>query len=151
MPCRQTATPSADELAVGAFTTEADCLNACKEGACCEGTTCSVKPACQCQGTGKTFKGVGTTCSPNPCFPVCGCCYDPASETGFFFDLALGKRPVFAYSGIFSSQEAYDNAKNNCQQAGYSFSGNCLSKCPDEKGRCFPAYNGLGLYCNPLP
>lgn len=54
------------------YATEADCLNACKEGACCEGTTCSVKPQCQCQGTGKTFKGVGTTCTPNPCIP-CGC------------------------------------------------------------------------------
>jgi hypothetical protein len=52
------------------YTTEADCLQACKEGACCEGTTCSVKPQCQCQGTGKTFKGVGTTCTPNPCL----CC-----------------------------------------------------------------------------
>ena len=37
------------------------------DGACCEGTACSVKPQCQCQGTGKTFKGVGTTCTPNPC------------------------------------------------------------------------------------
>ena len=46
----------------GSHPTEADCLQACKEGACCEGTTCSVKPACQCQGTGKVFSGVGTTC-----------------------------------------------------------------------------------------
>jgi hypothetical protein len=52
------------------FATEADCLNACREGACCEGTTCSVKPACQCQGAGEVFRGVGTTCTPNPC----GCC-----------------------------------------------------------------------------
>jgi hypothetical protein len=47
----------------GSYATEADCLQACREGACCEGTTCSVKPACQCSGTGKTFKGVGTTCA----------------------------------------------------------------------------------------
>ena len=67
MTCRQTFTPSAEELKAGAFTTEADCLNACKEGACCEGRTCTVRPACGCQGTGQTFKGVGTTCSPNPC------------------------------------------------------------------------------------
>lgn len=46
----------------GPYATEADCLQACKEGACCEGSTCSVKPQCQCQGAGKTFKGVGTTC-----------------------------------------------------------------------------------------
>jgi hypothetical protein len=45
------------------YTTEAECNEACREGACCEGTTCTVKPACQCQGTGKTFKGVGTVCA----------------------------------------------------------------------------------------
>jgi len=44
------------------YATQAECLQACKEGACCEGTTCSVKPQCQCQGAGKTFKGIGTTC-----------------------------------------------------------------------------------------
>lgn len=38
----------------------------CKEGACCTGTTCSVRPQCQCQGTGQRFKGVGTTCN-SPC------------------------------------------------------------------------------------
>lgn len=54
------------------FATEADCLQACREGACCEGTTCTIKPACQCQGAGKVFKGVGTACSPNPC-SLCGC------------------------------------------------------------------------------
>jgi hypothetical protein len=53
------------------YKTEAECLQACKEGACCEGATCSVKPQCQCQGTGKTFKGVGTTCEPNPCLSCC--------------------------------------------------------------------------------
>lgn len=57
------------------YQTESACLEACKEGACCEGTTCTVKPACQCGGTGKTFKGVGTVCSPNPCSP-CGCASD---------------------------------------------------------------------------
>lgn len=52
----------------GPFATEADCLNACKEGACCNGATCSVKPQCQCNAAaGEVFKGVGTVCSPNPC------------------------------------------------------------------------------------
>jgi hypothetical protein len=71
MPCFQ---QSADKYlglhkrtTSGGYVTEADCLQACKEGACCEGTTCSIKPQCQCQGTGKVFKGVGTTCGPNPC------------------------------------------------------------------------------------
>jgi hypothetical protein len=61
-----------------------DCLQACKEGACCEGTTCSVKPQCQCQGAGKTFKGVGTTCSPNPC-GYCGCNSQRPTNIGLAF------------------------------------------------------------------
>jgi hypothetical protein len=68
MPCLQSSTPpagsplSGQTPASGGYATEADCLQACKEGACCEGTTCTVKPQCQCQGAGKVFKGVGTVC-----------------------------------------------------------------------------------------
>lgn len=57
------------------YATQAECLEACKEGACCEGTTCTVKPQCQCQGAGKTFKGVGTTCANNIC-ETCRACGD---------------------------------------------------------------------------
>jgi len=78
MPCRKVATYNGKYGAGkldggGGYATEAECNQACKEGACCEGTTCSVKPACQCQGTGKTFKGIGTVCSPNPCVNCHGC------------------------------------------------------------------------------
>jgi hypothetical protein len=59
-------------------------------GACCEGTTCSVKPQCQCQGTGKTFKGVGTTCSPNPCVCEYGACCGPDT----FVSSEYGERMV---------------------------------------------------------
>lgn len=64
MPCYQQQSLPAGVTSQGrvAYPTQTDCLNACKEGACCEGATCSVKPQCQCQGAGKTFKGVGTTC-----------------------------------------------------------------------------------------
>lgn len=62
------------------YATEGDCTSACGEGACCEGTTCTVKPQCQCQGAGKVFQGIGTTCSPNPCIP-CGCASDEGLET----------------------------------------------------------------------
>jgi hypothetical protein len=74
MPCYQSTTLPSGVTATGrtGYRTEAECNQACKEGACCEGTTCSVKPQCQCQGAGKTFKGVGTTCTPNPC-GRCGC------------------------------------------------------------------------------
>lgn len=69
MPCYQPTNfpPGFTTTGRAGFATEADCLAACQEGACCEGTTCSVKPQCQCQGTGKTFQGVGTVCTPNPC------------------------------------------------------------------------------------
>lgn len=73
MPCyQQTAATylGLDRRTPTSYATEADCLNACKEGACCEGGTCSVKPQCQCQGAGKVFKGLGTVCSPDPCNPL---------------------------------------------------------------------------------
>lgn len=72
MPCYQSTNLPGGVTTAGrtAYQSEADCLQACKEGACCEGGTCSVKPQCQCQGTGKTFKGVGTTCTPGRCDPV---------------------------------------------------------------------------------
>lgn len=90
MPCLQVDLPQVGFLDgsnpykdSGPYATEAECLQACKEGACCEGATCSVKPQCQCQGTGKTFKGVGTTCEDlkgaccdgNTCVEAseCGC------------------------------------------------------------------------------
>lgn len=66
MPCSQL--NSAPSPGAVSYATEADCLQACKEGACCESNgTCNVRPQCQCQGAGQTFKGVGTVCSPNPC------------------------------------------------------------------------------------
>lgn len=75
MPCRQVSTfngtPGSGQTGGGGYATEAECLQACKEGACCESNgTCSVKPQCQCQGAGNVFKGVGTTCAGNQC----GCC-----------------------------------------------------------------------------
>jgi hypothetical protein len=54
-----------------AYRTEAECNQACGEGACCEGTSCTVKPQCQCQGEGKTFKGVGTVCTLGMCTYAC--------------------------------------------------------------------------------
>ena len=72
MPCYQSNTLPAGVTTAGrtGYRTEAECNQACKEGACCEGTVCTVKPQCQCQGAGKTFIGVGTVCTPNPCL----CC-----------------------------------------------------------------------------
>ena len=54
---------------------------ACCGGACCDGIICSITKEVECQGTGKVFKGVGTTCSPNPC-PCCNTDGTPNSGGG---------------------------------------------------------------------
>lgn len=77
MPCRQVATYNGKfgtgQPTGGGYATEADCLNACKEGACCQGTTCSVKPQCQCQGANQNFRGVGTVCTATTCTGCLAC------------------------------------------------------------------------------
>lgn len=98
MPCRQVSTfngtPGSGQPGGGGFATEADCLQACKEGACCEGTTCSVKPQCQCQGAGQTFRGVGTTCTA---CNICSCADIPSSFTMTFSGFS------YQYSGSTNS------------------------------------------------
>lgn len=90
MPCYQSnAVPAGFSVSgSGSYSTEADCLNACKEGACCNGTTCSVKPQCQCNAAaGEVFKGVGTTCTPNPCL-ICGCVTTPQLPTSMLVEFS---------------------------------------------------------------
>jgi hypothetical protein len=104
MPCYQSTNLPSGVTTTGrtSYATEADCNQACKEGACCEGTSCTVKPQCQCQGTGKTFKGVGTVCAPNPC----NLCDSPSISIGTtgtasgFYQLAFQSRecPDSSYS-----------------------------------------------------
>lgn len=50
---------------------EADCLDACAEGACCEvDGSCNIKPQCECDTeNGAVFAGVGETCEA--CVPPC--------------------------------------------------------------------------------
>jgi hypothetical protein len=63
MPCRQVSTyegtTGSGKAGGGGHATEADCNQACREGACCEGTTCTVKPACQCKCAS------GSCCGPD--------------------------------------------------------------------------------------
>jgi len=61
MPCYQPSALPGGVSTTGrtSYRTEAECNQACKEGACCEGTSCSVKPACQCQCTS------GSCCGPD--------------------------------------------------------------------------------------
>jgi hypothetical protein len=101
MPCRQVSTfngtTGSGQPGGGGYATEADCLQACKEGACCEGTTCTVKPQCQCQGTEQVFKGVGTTCTPNPCVP---CGVDQSSCQLITFHVSLSSFVSTAMLGV---------------------------------------------------
>lgn len=80
----------------GPFATEAECLEACKEGACCESNgTCNVRPKCQCQAVGQTFRGVGTPCTAT----LCGCCGNGESLAGKSVTLVVTQ--TFAKLGVF--------------------------------------------------
>jgi hypothetical protein len=92
MPCYQSTSLPGGVTTTGrtSYTTEAECLQACQEGACCEGTTCTVKPQCQCQGTGKTFKGVGTVCEAGLCECKCGCAASGAAPPDHIYATLSG-------------------------------------------------------------
>jgi len=88
------------------YKTEAECNQACREGACCQGTTCSVMPQCQCQGTGKTFKGVGTKCT--------GACSDCSIPTGCYCYCTSGGGTVPEYVNITISAQWAGVAGSTC-------------------------------------
>ena len=75
MPCRQASTyngvSGSGQSGGGGYATEAECLQACKEGACCEGATCSVKPQCQCQCTTGRCCGPDTTTAGGTTWKTC--------------------------------------------------------------------------------
>lgn len=142
MPCRQVSTyngaTGSGQAGGGGYATESDCLQACKEGACCENGTCSVKPQCQCQGTGQTFKGVGTTCSPNPC-RVCDIQSISISSTGT-------ASAFYALSGP-THQCANDSFSVDCTGAGSLIGNNGFASianfCPEySSGSGLCAYLG---------
>jgi hypothetical protein len=74
----------------GSYATEAECNEACREGACCDGATCTVKPQCQCQGAGKVFKGVGTVCEAGLCECKCGCAASGAATPDHIYATVSG-------------------------------------------------------------
>jgi hypothetical protein len=73
MTCYQSTTLPSGVTTTGrtAYTTEAECNQACKEGACCEGTTCTVKPQCQCQCTTGRCCGPDTTTAGGTTWKTC--------------------------------------------------------------------------------
>jgi hypothetical protein len=97
--------------AVTVSSVDFDC-NSLQKGACCEGTTCTVKPQCQCQGTEQTFKGVGTTCTPNPCLCCTGGRAEPSS---LLVEItAVEFTPPVVYSLSISMAGSYVVPKTSC-------------------------------------
>lgn len=125
MPCYQPSSLPSGVTTTGrtGYATEAECLAACQEGACCEGTTCSVTPQCQCQGTGQVFKGVGTVCTPNPCLlckpdglPIDGTkplyCYCYCTAQGGAVPRFINVSVRFVVSGAQNAQCNFDSTYN---------------------------------------
>jgi len=84
-------------------------------GACCEGTTCSIKPQCDCQGAGQVFKGVGTVC-------VNGRCPCPGEN---FLCQAPGCRPRFVTVSIEArfQQDVVQYGSSYIRFPAFTFSG----------------------------
>lgn len=130
----------------GPFATEADCLNACKEGACCNGTTCSVKPQCQCQGTGQTFKGVGTTCDSLP-----GICCGPTIEGNVNGYLSSTGLVSLASAQSFPQCRPWLSTRSACEQQGGTWQ-TCVDCAEvDEKSGFAKRYVCAPPAPNPLP
>jgi hypothetical protein len=127
MPCYQSTNLPSGFSTTGRTTypTEAECNQACREGACCEGTSCSVKAQCQCQGEGKTFKGVGTTCASQNG----ACCEDTAGGPSCSIKnscecVGVGK----SFKGIGTT------CSGSCNQC-LGFASNCFCYCTSQGGK----------------
>ena len=117
------------------YKTEADCLQACKEGACCEGTTCTVKPQCQCQCTS------GSCCGPDTFTNITGET-GPRCRTESQAECAA--RGGVWRCGVPCRQLASDPA------AGFGLgSGICSSL--DATPTASPVFRGVGTTCTPNP
>ena len=172
MPCRQVSTFNGTAASSGSYATEAECLQACKEGACCEAGVCSVKPACQCKGPGQTFQGVGTTCSDisgaccNTTAGVTTCTIKPACEctgAGYKF-LGVGSTcsslSGACCEGPATARTCTIKTECECNSAGAVFRGvgtkcttfPCTNGCdtPGSSCECWCKYDGgtVPNYCN---
>lgn len=160
MPCYQPTNfpPGFTTTGRTSYTTEAECNQACKEGACCgvDGTVCTVRPQCQCQGAGQVFKGVGTVCTPNPCTCVPGGCGDFAvTINGLSRTVSIGANQFFSTAVVYnlgSTQcggSAYVSAW--CEEGtlvGYPFGSTCDNHTTRRRRVVFQARVSYG--CPPI-
>jgi hypothetical protein len=133
MPCYQSTNLPSGFPTTGrtSYTTEAECLQACKEGACCEGTSCTVKPACQCQCTS------GSCCGPDTYTNVTNET-GPRCRTESQADCAA--RGGTWRCGVPCRGLAYDPA------AGYGLGSNICSSL-DATPSTTPVFKGVGAVC----
>jgi hypothetical protein len=117
------------------YRTEAECNQACGDGACCEGTTCTVKPQCQCQCTSGSCCGPDTfTNATNETGPKCR---DESQSD------CLARGGVWR-CGVPCRQPSSDPA------AGPGLgSGICGSL--DPPASIAPVFKGVGMTCSPNP
>jgi spore coat protein A len=66
------------------------------QGACCQGTTCTVETPGDCTALSGVYQGDGTSCSPNPCVePFGACCADDGTCTEDFQNNCEGSGGTF--------------------------------------------------------
>jgi len=136
MPCYQSTNLPSGFATTGrtSYKTEAECNQACKEGACCQGTTCTVKPQCQCQCT------TGSCCGPDMFTNAAG-------ETGPRCRTET-KAACDARGGTFRCGVGCVNATDEGGGAPRPGIGICLSL---ESSPSSPVFKGVGTTCSPNP
>lgn len=134
MPCYQSTNLPSGVTTTGrtSYTTEADCLNACQEGACCEGTTCTVKPQCQCQCT------TGRCCGPDLVEVRTGEFYPAYRVETKAACLARGGSWKCGSFGPQSIEGVLPSAVGK-------------PVCPVNAGTPEPVFKGVGTTCSPNP
>jgi hypothetical protein len=116
---------------LGPFTSEAECLEACKEGACCNGGDCTVKPQCQC---------------------VCedGSCCGPDTTT-----ISIGTVSGIEEKTVPVCRSKYQISRKDCIKNGGIWRCNTLCDsngvCLSLTGKNEPIFKGAGTTCSPNP
>ena len=115
------------------------------EGACCDGTDCTIMTEADCMTAGGVYQGDDTTCTPNPCEPMGACCTFGACTIETSLD-------CFNMGGTYQG-DGTDCDPNPCPPAGAccNGSGTCLIRTQAECDSLGGTYQGDGTTCTPNP
>jgi hypothetical protein len=133
MPCYQSTNLPSGVTTTGrtGYQTQADCLNACKEGACCElidGVgSCNIKPQCQCLCTN------GSCCGPDTSPTIAG-----------------PSRPV-CRGGTRVECNARGGTWRECIDCVAASSGPSVCEYSDPRALTAPTFKGVGTICTDEP